>query len=259
MPTGFIVIWLGLLRDTLAALWSQASAVIATIQTVVFLSWHFSRRTSKRIDRLTKRRFRVRHVVAFVGSWFVLLLMHTVYLRISTAEARVQAFQERPAPETARVSLDPNPQLTAKIAEQEGQITRLSSEKRDLQRDLDAARQQVDRIKEQLRQRAVATHESQKRAGILLQLSARLDQGRSLRGRYVGGQGSQEAEKAFDVWDAECHKYINDNLGADYAAQYRQPASSAPVIDGFSLEKMRVVNRIDSRLKHLGDFINWLH
>jgi hypothetical protein len=250
-----------LLLAGLGRWWEQVQGVDGAVAAAFFLLAFLNRpllsylekAREKHIKRLPLK-FPVAAIILWIG-WHVLAAAHT---RIAAAESEVATLKNRPAPTPVTIPLDPNPQLTAKIAEQEGTITRLTSESRDLQREIDDLRETVDGLRAQLRQQSVAADDSKKRAAIRQQLAAYMDGGRQLLNKYIASDAAPEIEKQLNQWYAESLRYISDQMGPDYAAQYRQTTSSGMGISGFPVAKMGVVDAINSRLRHLNTFIDRL-
>ena len=81
---------------------------------------------------------------------------------------------------------------------------------------------------------------------------------KQLLNKYIASDAEPEIEKQLNQWYAESLRYISDQMGADYAAQYRQTTSSGLGINGFPIAKMGVVDAVNSRLRHLNTFIDRL-
>lgn len=250
-----------LLSAGLTAWWSQLSSVEGALGVIALvlvflnrplLSW-FEATFHKHIVRVP-----LKVPIVLLLAWIVLATLATAAGRIADADKRAKAAETKPTPELVRIPLDPNPQLTAKIAKQEGVITRLTSENRDLQRDLQTARDALESLRAQLRRQAEAADDGRKRAAIRAQLAGFMDSGRTLLNKYVESHADAGIEKQLNQWYAESLKYINDNLGTDYAAQYRQSTSSGLGIAGFPVAKMGIVDGINARLRHLTTFIDRL-
>jgi hypothetical protein len=250
-----------LLLAGLGRWWEQVQGVDGAIAAAFFLLAilnrpllsYLEKARDKHIKRLPLK-FPVAALVLWIG-WHVLAAAHT---RITAAESDVATLKNRSAPTPVTIPLDPNPQLSAKIAEQEGTITRLTSENRDRQREIDDLRETLDGLRAQLGQQSAAADDSRKRAAIRQQLAAYMDGGRQLLNKYIASDAAPEMEKKLNEWYAESLRYISDQMGADYAAQYRQTTSSGLGINGFPVAKMGVVDAINSRLRHLNTFIDRL-
>lgn len=250
--------WGGLMLGSLATWWSQVKDVRGTIATIVFVLLFLHKPLSSHIDGLTKKAVPLRYVVAALALWLTAILMHTVHKRISAAETQLAEMQNRPVAETVKVGIDPNPELVAKIAEQVGEVTRLTSEKRDAERDRDVAVREADDLRQKLSAQASAADDNKKRAVVRRQLSAYMERGRVLLNEYIASHASEELEKALNQWYGESLNYVNGALGPDYAAQFRQTTSSGQGIIGFPVAKIGVIDGINSRLKHLSNFIDQL-
>jgi hypothetical protein len=250
-----------LLLAGLGRWWEQVQSVDGAIAAVLFLLAFLNRpllsylekQREKHVKRLPLK-FPVAALILWIG-WHVLAAAHT---RITAAESEASTLKNRPAPAPVTIPVDPNPQLAAKIAEQEGTITRLTSENRDLRRDIVALRDTVEGFRAQLREQSAAADDRKKRATVRQQLATYMDGGRKLLNKYIASDAAPEIEKQLNQWYSESLKYINDQMGADYAAQYRQTTSSGMGINGFPVAKMGVVDAVNSRLRHLNTFIDSL-
>jgi len=182
-----------LLLAGLGRWWEQVQGVDGAIAAVFFVLAFLNRPLLSYLEKQREKhmkRLPLKIPVTALALWIGWHVLAAAHMRITAAESEVTTLKNRPAPAPVTVPLDPNPQLTAKIAEQEGTITRLTSTNRDLERDIDDLRETVDGLRAQLRQRSTAADDSKKRAAVRQQLATYMDGGRGLLNKYIASDAA---------------------------------------------------------------------
>ena len=248
-----------LLLAGLGRWWEQVQSIDGAIAAVLFLLAFCNRQLLSYVEKQRERHLKSLPLkVPIVGlalwmGWNVLAAADAV---ITSAESRVAKLQNQPRPAPVSIPIDPNPTLTAKIAEQEGTITRLTSDKRDLERDNEDLREANASLRAKLQQQVTTADDNRKRAAVRQQLATYMERGSQLLKQYVASDGAPEIEKQLNQWYAESLQYIAETMGNDYAAEYRLTTASGMGISGFPFAKMPIVDATNSRLRHLTGFID---